>query len=143
MLSAFNAVAACPVTFGIFDEIGVAICQPPILKAHICLFPADHPIAVVIEDQYGDVQFQANCRLHFLAVHHKAAVAADGQHLFVRVQELRRECTGDGKAYRSKQKRQSRPDVGRSAFAGFIALDFAAFHKGQFSQKETNKSLRT
>ena len=46
-------------------------------------------------------------------------------------------------SYRSKQKRQSRPDVGRSAFAGFIVLDFAAFHKGQFSQKETNKSLRT
>lgn len=46
-------------------------------------------------------------------------------------------------SYRSKQKRQSRPDVGRSAFAGFIVLDFAAFHKGQFSQKETNKPLQT
>lgn len=33
--------------------------------------------------------------------------------------------------------------MGRSAVAGFIVLDFAAFHKGQFSQKETNKSLRT
>jgi len=42
-----------------------------------------------------------------------------------------------------KTKRQSRPDVGRSAFTGFIVLDFAAFHKGQFSQKETNKPLRT
>ena len=30
-----------------------------------------------------------------------------------------------------------------SVFAGFIVLDFAAFHKDQFSQKETNKSLRT
>ena len=33
-------------------------------------------------------------------------------------------------SYRSKQKRQSRPNVGRSAFARFIVLDFAAFHKG-------------
>ena len=30
----------------------------------------------------------------------------------------------------SLTKKQSRPDVGCSAFAGFIVLDFAAFHKG-------------
>src|SRR3546814_14240244 len=60
MRRALDAVAMRAIGFGIFDEIGVAIGQPPILEAHIRLFPADHAIAVVVEDQHGDVEAEAH-----------------------------------------------------------------------------------
>src|SRR3546814_9410213 len=77
MRRALDAVAMRAIGFGIFDEIGVAIGQPPILEAHIRLFPADHAIAVVVEDQHGDVEAEAHRGLHLLAVHHKAAVRSE------------------------------------------------------------------
>ena len=69
MRRAFHAVAVRAIAFGIFDEIGVAIGQPPILEAHIGLFPADHAIAVVVEDQHGQVETQPHCGFHLLRIH--------------------------------------------------------------------------
>src|SRR3546814_8420108 len=74
MRRALDAVAMRAIGFGIFDEIGVAIGEPPILEAHVRLFPTDHAIAVVVQDQHGDVEPEAQSGLHLLAIHHKAAV---------------------------------------------------------------------
>src|SRR3546814_4241366 len=52
MRRALDAVAMRAIGFGIFDEIGVAIGEPPILEAHVRLFPTDHAIAVVVQDQH-------------------------------------------------------------------------------------------
>src|SRR3546814_11070851 len=58
MRRALDAVAMRAIGFGIFDEIGVAIGEPPILEAHVRLIPTDHAIAVVVQDQIG----RASCR---------------------------------------------------------------------------------
>src|SRR3546814_20868702 len=60
MRRALDAVAMRAIGFGIFDEIGVAIGEPPILEAHVSLFPTDHAIAAVVQDQHGDVEPEAD-----------------------------------------------------------------------------------
>ena len=82
-------MAARAIGPGILDEIGIAIGQPPILEAHVGLLPADHAVAVVVEDQHGEVDAQADRRLHLLAVHHEAAIAADRHHLATRIDHRR------------------------------------------------------
>ena len=78
-------MARGPVTFGIGDEIGVAIGQAEILEAHVGLLPADHPVGIVAQDQHGEIEPEADRGFHLLAVHHEAAVAADRHDLALRV----------------------------------------------------------
>jgi hypothetical protein len=52
--------------FGVFDEVGIAEGQAPVGEIIDGLFPADHAVAVVVEDQDDEVQVQAECGFHAL-----------------------------------------------------------------------------
>ena len=102
-LSTGHPVAVGAIGFGIFDEIRIAIFQAPILEAHVGLFPADHAVAAVVEDQHGEVEAEANRGLHLLAVHHEAAVAADRHHLAIRIDHVRRHRAGQACPHRGQR----------------------------------------
>src|SRR6185503_9106183 len=46
---AVDAMAAGAIALGIFDEVGVAVGEAPVGKAHIGLLPADHAIGIVAQ----------------------------------------------------------------------------------------------
>ena len=84
----FHPVAIGAIGTGVVDEIRVTEIQTEVLEIHVVLFPLDHAVAVIAQNQYHDVELQAHCGFQFLAVHHEAAVADDGHHAPVRVHHL-------------------------------------------------------
>ena len=73
---------------GIVHEVRVGEVQAEILEIHVTLFPLDHAVAVIAENQNHDIQLQAYCGFQFLAVHHEAAVTHNGHDATVRVHHL-------------------------------------------------------
>src|SRR6516165_3867617 len=43
---------------GIGDEVGIAEGQAEIGKAVCCLFPADHPVGIVLHDQHDEIELE-------------------------------------------------------------------------------------
>ena len=81
----------------------------------LLLLPFDEAVAGVLPDQGDEGHLLAHGGLQLLTVHHKTAVTADGQHLFVRVQQLGRKGTRNGKAHAGKA-------VGDQAGVGGVAV---------------------
>ena len=84
----FHAVAVGAVGAGVIHEVRVLEVQAEILEVHVVLFPLDHAVAVVAQNQHHDIQLQAHRSFQLLAVHHEAAVTDDGHDAAVRVHHL-------------------------------------------------------
>ena len=54
-----DAVPMRAIGFGVLDKVGVVQVQAIVAKVHALLFPLDHPVAVVIEQEHHQVQLQA------------------------------------------------------------------------------------
>ena len=76
------------IAFRVLDEIWISIIQPEVVKAHVGLFPLDHAVSVVSNDDDGDVNAKSHSRFEFLGVHHEAAVAANGCHRLLRMNQF-------------------------------------------------------
>ena len=91
------------VALGVFHEIGVAIGQAEIGKAHVGLLPADHPVSVIAQDQHREIEAEAHRGLHLLAVHHETAVAADRHDLAVGIQHRRHHRARQARTHRRQR----------------------------------------
>ena len=71
----------------------------------IHLFPFDQAVAGIGEDQCYDRCPLSQCRLIFLAVHHKSAIPGDCQHFFLRIDQLGRNGSRNSNSHGSKSIR--------------------------------------
>jgi hypothetical protein len=66
ILRRFDARSLGSIGFSVLDEVRIAEGQAPVGEIIDGLFPADHAVAVVVEDQDDEVQVQAECGFHAL-----------------------------------------------------------------------------
>src|ERR1700738_3481059 len=75
-----------PVSLGVFDKVGVSETEPEICKSIRPLFPANHPVPLILDDENDQIEIETDGRLQVLRVHHEAPVATNRHDAFVSVQ---------------------------------------------------------
>ena len=66
--ASLDTVAGRSIALCVGDKVGIGKGQAVVRKAKLVLLPADHAVAVVVQDQHGDVQLQADGGFHFIYV---------------------------------------------------------------------------
>ncbi len=77
ILDVLDTRALCALSLGVFDEIGVSERHPEIGEPIDRLFPADHTVGIVLDQEDDEVQPQRHGGLKLPAVHHEAAIPTD------------------------------------------------------------------
>src|SRR6185312_5649342 len=91
-----------PERLGEADEVGVREVGPEVAAELAVLLPHDRPVLPVLPDDVDDRRLQPDGSLELLAVHEKAAVAVDGDHLALRMDELGGDRARQGEAHPCK-----------------------------------------
>jgi len=99
---------------GQLDEVGRAEVDAEVATELLVLLPDDRAELAVLPDHVHDRGLEADRGLQLLAVHEKAAVAADGDHVAMRVDEL----GGDGRRQGEAHPRQTVGDQHRARLVG-------------------------
>ena len=115
ILCLFHTISFGMHAFCILHEIRIRKIHIAVFSEMINLLPLNQSIAGICEDQCHNGGSLTQCRLVFLAVHHKAAVSGDRQHLFIRMNQL---CCHGPRNRNSHSCKPVRDDTG----VGFIAV---------------------
>jgi hypothetical protein len=84
------------------DEIRISECHAEVGKAVGVLFPADHALSIVLQDQHHKI-LEAHCCFQLLGIHHEAAVAADRKHLSSRMEQRSHNPRRQARAHRGQR----------------------------------------
>src|SRR4030067_2650610 len=87
---------------GKLNEIRVSVVESKIFKPHPFLLPLYHAECVIPKYKNAEINLQPHGRLKLVRIHHKAAVAADSQYLFILMHQPRPYCRRKAGAHRSE-----------------------------------------
>ena len=94
-----DAIADGSHTFREFDEIGIGKVNVAGMAVVHFLLPFDEPVTSVVENKRDEAGTQTMRRFKFLAVHHEAGIARDGEDFAIRMDEIGRDGARNGKTH--------------------------------------------